>query len=44
MALGDNFTADVFKKLDKTEITQVSRAMLEMESVPKEKAEEVLQE
>lgn len=44
MALGDNFTADVFKKLDKTEITQVSKAMLEMESVPKEKAEEVLQE
>ncbi len=44
LALGDNFTADVFKRLDKNEITQVSRAMLEMESVPKEKAEEVLKE
>ncbi|MFO7727210.1 MAG: flagellar motor switch protein FliG [Desulfonatronovibrio sp.] len=44
LALGDNFTADVFKRLDKTEITQISRAMLEMESVPKEKAEQVLKE
>lgn len=44
LALGDNFTSDVFKRLDKTEITQVSRAMLEMESVPKETAEEVLKE
>ncbi len=44
LALGDNFTADVFKRLDKSEITQVSRAMLEMESVPKEIAEQVLKE
>ncbi|RQD67519.1 MAG: flagellar motor switch protein FliG [Desulfonatronovibrio sp. MSAO_Bac4] len=44
LALGDNFTSDVFKRLDKTEITQVSKAMLEMESVPKETAEEVLKE
>ncbi|WP_045215923.1 flagellar motor switch protein FliG [Desulfonatronovibrio magnus] len=44
LALGDNFTSDVFKKLDKSEITKVSKAMLEMESVPKEVAEEVLKE
>ncbi|MCA1743328.1 MAG: flagellar motor switch protein FliG, partial [Desulfovibrionales bacterium] len=44
LALGDNFTSDVFKRLDKAEITQVSKAMLEMESVPKETAEEVLKE
>ncbi|MFP4083526.1 MAG: flagellar motor switch protein FliG [Desulfonatronovibrio sp.] len=44
LALGDNFTADVFKRLDKNEITQISKAMLEMESVPKEKAEQVLKE
>jgi len=44
LALGDSFTAEVFKRLDKNEITSVSKAMLEMESVPKEKAEEVLKE
>ncbi|WP_028574042.1 flagellar motor switch protein FliG [Desulfonatronovibrio hydrogenovorans] len=44
LALGDNFTSDVFKKLDKNEITKISKAMLEMESVPKETAEEVLKE
>ncbi len=44
LALGDNFTADVFKRLERNEITKISKAMLEMESVPKETAEMVLKE
>ncbi len=44
LALGDSFTSEVFKRLDKHELTKVSKAMLEMESVPKETAEAVLKE
>jgi flagellar motor switch protein FliG len=44
LSLGDEFTSQVFKRLDKTEVTKVSKAMLEMDSVPKEVAEEVLKE
>lgn len=44
LALGEKFTAEVFKRMERGEIAQVSKAMLEMESVPKEDVEEVLKE
>lgn len=44
LALGEKFTAEVFKRMERGEITNVSRAMLQMESVPKEQVEEVLRE
>lgn len=44
LALGDAFAADAFKKLDRTEITVISKAMAKLDSVGKEQAEEVLRE
>lgn len=44
MAMGDKFAVDVFKRLERREISQVSKAMVEMNSVPKEMVEEVLKE
>lgn len=44
LALGDKFTADVFKRMDRREITGISRAIVELEPVPKETVEEVLRE
>lgn len=44
LALGDNYATDVFKRLDRREIAKVSKAMVEMDSVPKEMIEEVLKE
>ena len=44
LALGEAFAADVFKKLDRAEITAISRAMAKLDSVGKEQAEEVLGE
>jgi len=44
LALGDKFTEQIFRRLDREEIVNVSRSMLEMESIPKKKAEEVLKE
>jgi flagellar motor switch protein FliG len=44
LALGEEFTTEVFKRLDRREIAKISKAMVEMESVPKETAEEVLKE
>lgn len=44
LALGDKFATDVFKRLDRREIAKVSKAMVEMDSVPKEMVEEVLKE
>jgi len=44
LSLGDSFTSQLFKRLNKDEVTKVSKAMMEMESVPKEVAEEVLKE
>jgi len=44
LALGEAFAADVFKKLDRAEITAISRAMAKLDSVGKEQAEEVLRE
>lgn len=44
LAMGEKFTAEVFKRLDRTEIAQISKAMVEMETIPKEQVEEVLRE
>jgi flagellar motor switch protein FliG len=44
LAMGDKFTADVFKRLDKQEISLISRAIVELDPVPKDIVESVLQE
>lgn len=44
LALGDKYATDVFKRLDRREIAKVSKAMVEMDSMPKEIIEEVLKE
>ncbi|PTN33580.1 flagellar motor switch protein FliG [Desulfonatronum sp. SC1] len=44
LAMGDKYAVDVFKHLDRREIIRVSKAMVEMDSVPKEMVEEVLEE
>lgn len=44
LAMGEKFTADVFKRLERNEIAAVSKAMLETDSIPKEQVLEVLKE
>lgn len=44
LAMGDKYAMDVFKHLDRRDITRVSKAMAEMDSVPKDMVEEVLKE
>jgi len=44
LAMGEKFTADVFKRLDRQEIAQISKAMVDMETIPKEQVEAVLRE
>ncbi len=44
LALGDKFCTEVFKRMDRTEIARISKAMLEIETVEKEGVEEVLKE
>ena len=44
LTLGDKFTSEVFKRLDRKEIALVSKAIVELETVPKETVEEVLRE
>ncbi len=44
LAMGDKFTADVFKRMDRNEITAISKAMVELGPVPKEDVEAVLRE
>jgi len=44
LALGEKFTGEVFKHLDRKEIARISKAMMEMDTVPKEQVEEVIQE
>lgn len=44
LTLGEKFTGEVFKRLDRREIARISKAMMEMETVPKEQVEEVVQE
>lgn len=35
LAMGDKFTSEVFKRMDRQEIAAVSKAIVEMETVPK---------
>ena len=44
LALGEKFTGEVFKRLDRREITHISKAMMEMDTIPKEQVEEVVRE
>ncbi len=44
LALGDEFTTQVFKKLNRKDIAAISKAMLELETVSREDAEEILRE
>ncbi len=44
LAMGDKFTADVFKRMERQEIANISKAIVELPSVPKEMVEEVLRE
>ncbi|GAB7024290.1 flagellar motor switch protein FliG [Salidesulfovibrio brasiliensis] len=44
LAMGEKFTADVFKRLERNEIAAVSKAMLETDSIPKEQVLDVLKE
>jgi len=44
LALGEKFTMEVFKRMERNEIASVSKAMLETDSVPKEQVLEVLKE
>ncbi|WP_419785115.1 flagellar motor switch protein FliG [Pseudodesulfovibrio sp.] len=44
LALGEKFTTDVFKRMERNEIAAVSKAMLETDSIPREQVLEVLKE
>ena len=44
LTLGEKFTGEVFKRLDRREIARISKAMMEMETIPKEQVEEVVKE
>ncbi len=44
LALGEDYVKKIFKELDRDEIVKVSRAMVELETVPQEIVEEVLRE
>ena len=44
LALGEKFTSEIFKRMERGEIASVSKAMLETDSIPKEQVEEVLRE
>lgn len=44
LAMGDKFTTDVFKRMDRQEIASISKAIVELDPVPKETVEEVLRE
>ena len=44
LALGKNLAATIFKHLEREEITAISKAMVEMDTISKEMAQEVLKE
>ncbi len=44
LALGDKFTSDVFKRMDRHEITSISKAIVDLEPVAKENVEAILRE
>jgi flagellar motor switch protein FliG len=44
LAMGDKFTSEMFKRMDRSEITAVSRAMVDLDTVPQEQVEEVVRD
>lgn len=42
--MGDKFTADVFKRMDRQEIAEISKTIVGSEPVPREDVEDVLRE
>ncbi len=44
LSLGDEFAAEVFKRMERPEIASISRAIMEMDTIDKEVVEEVLRE
>ncbi len=44
LALGDKFTTEIFKRFDRREITSVSKAVVEIDTVSKEEVEDVVRE
>lgn len=44
LTMGEQFASEVFKRLAREELTMISRAMVELETVPKEQVEDVLRE
>ena len=44
LAMGDKFTSEAFKRMERSEITQISKIIMEMDAVPKETIEMVLRE
>ena len=44
LALGDKFASDVFNRMTRSEITNISRAIMELDSVSKEEVEAILRE
>ncbi|MDR2573514.1 MAG: flagellar motor switch protein FliG [Desulfovibrio sp.] len=44
LAMGDKFTADIFKRMDRQEIAAVSKAIVDLAPVPRETVEEVLRD
>ena len=44
LSLGDSFAAEVFKRMERGEIAQVSKAIMEMETIDKHIVEDVLRE
>ncbi|ADU63021.1 MAG: flagellar motor switch protein FliG [Pseudodesulfovibrio sp.] len=44
LALGEKFTSDVFKRMERNEIAAVSKAMLYTDSIPREQVLQVLKE
>jgi flagellar motor switch protein FliG len=44
LALGEKFTSDVFKRMERNEIAAVSKAMLDTDSIPREQVLQVLKE
>ncbi len=44
LAMGDKFTSDVFKRMDRQEIATISKAIVNLDPVPKEVVEDIMRE
>ena len=44
LSMGDSFAAEMFKRMERQEIAQVSKAIMEMDAIDKEVVEDVLRE